>query len=73
MKMKPMGDQLLLKAREQKENIVNGIILTTKTSEYGFADVMAIGPGLFTQTGNRIPMTCRVGDVVIAPYRLLSG
>jgi len=73
MKMKPMGDQLLLKAREQKENVVNGIILTTKTSEYGFADVMAIGPGLFTQTGNRIPMTCRVGDVVIAPYRLLSG
>ena len=68
-----MGDQLLLKAREQKVNIVNGIILTTKTSEYGFADVMAIGPGLFTQTGNRIPMTCRVGDVVIAPYRLLSG
>ena len=23
MKMKPMGDHLLLKAREQKENIVN--------------------------------------------------
>ena len=41
MKMKPMGDQLLLKAREQKENIVNGIILTTKTSEYGFADVIS--------------------------------
>ena len=73
MKMKPMGDQLLLKAREQKENVVNGIILTTNTPEYGYADVIAVGPGLFTQTGDKIPMTCRVGDVVIAPSRLLSG
>ena len=71
--MKPMGDQLLLKAREQKENVVNGIILTTNTPEYGYADVIAVGPGLFTQTGDKIPMTCRVGDVVIAPSRLLSG
>ena len=73
MKMKPMGDQLLLKAREQKENVVNGIILTTNTPEYGYADVIAVGPGLFTQTGDMIPMTCRVGDVVMAPSRLLSG
>ena len=73
MKMKPMGDQLLLKAREQKENIVNGIIITTGAIEYGYADVIAVGPGLFTQTGDKIPMTCKVGDVVIAPYRLLSG
>ena len=73
MKMKPMGDQLLLKAKEQKENVVNGIILTTSAPEYGYADVIAVGPGLFTQTGDKIPMTCKVGDVVLAANRLLSG
>jgi len=73
MKMKPMGDQLLLKAREQKEKTYKGIILTTGTSEFGYADVIAAGPGIFTQTGDRIPMTCRPGDTVMAPSRLLSG
>ena len=73
MKMKPMGDQLLLKAKEQKEKTYKGIILTTGTSEFGYADVIATGPGLFTQTGDIIPMTCKVGDVVMAPMRLLSG
>ena len=74
MKMKPMGDQLLLKAREQKENVVNGIILTTNTPEYGYADVIAVGPGLFNpMNGFLIPMTCKVGNTVMAPTRLLSG
>ena len=73
MKMKPMGDQLLLKAKEQKEKTYKGIILTGGLSEYGYADVIAVGPGLCTQTGDRIPMTCKVGDTVLTPSRLLSG
>jgi co-chaperonin GroES (HSP10) len=73
MKMKPMGDQLLLKAKEQKEKTYKGIILTSGTNEYSYADVIAVGPGLFTQSGDRIPMTCKVGDVVMAPSRLLTG
>jgi chaperonin GroES len=73
MKMKPMGDQLLLKPKEQQEKTYKGIILTTGTSEFGYADVIAVGPGLFTQTGDQIPMTCRVGDTIMAPSRLLSG
>ena len=73
MKMKPMGDQFLLKAKEQKEKTYKGIILTTGTSEYGYADVIAVGPGIFTQTGDRIPMTCKIGNTVMAPSRLLSG
>ena len=73
MKMRPMGDQLLLKAKEQKEKTYKGIILTANTNEFGYADVIATGPGLCTQTGDRIPMTCKVGDVIMAPSRLLSG
>ena len=73
MKMSPMGDQVLLKKKEGQEKTKSGIILTANTSNYDYAEVVAVGPGLFTQTGDIIPMTCRVGDVVMAPLRLLSG
>ena len=73
MKMKPMGDQLLLKAKENQETTKSGIILTGTDTAYGYAEVISVGPGLFTQTGDRIPMTVKIGDTVMAPMRLLSG
>ena len=73
MKMKPMGDQLLLKKQEGQETTKSGIILTSGTANYEYADVIAVGSGLFTQTGDIIPMTCRVGDVVLLHSRLLKG
>ena len=65
MKMKPMGDMILLKAHEGQETTKGGIILTSSTTNHVHADVIAIGPGLFTQTGDRIPMTVSPGDVVM--------
>ena len=73
MKMKPMGDQLLLKKQEGQETTKSGIILTSGQSNYEYADVISVGPGIFTQTGDRIPMTCKVGDVVLCHARLLKG
>jgi len=73
MKMRPMGDQLLLKAKEDQSKTKSGIILTGTDAAYGYAEVISVGPGLFTATGDKIPMTCRVGDTVMAPMRLLSG
>ena len=73
MKMKPMGDQLLLKKQEGQETTKSGIILTSGTANYEYADVIAVGSGLFTQTGDIIPMTCKIGNTVMAPSRLLSG
>jgi chaperonin GroES len=73
MKMKPMGDQLLLKKQEGQETTKSGIILTSGTANYEYADVIAVGPGIFTQTGDRIKMTCRVGDTVLLHSRLLKG
>ena len=66
MTMKPLGDQVLLKEREKKEKTTSGIILMNGTEgSYVIADVIAVGEGLFTQTGDRIPMTIKVGDVVM--------
>ena len=71
--MKPMGDQILLKKQEGQETTKSGIILTANAANYEYADVHAVGPGLFTQTGDRIPMTCKVGDTVLLHSRLLKG
>ena len=71
--MKPMGDQILLKKQEGQETTKSGIILTANAANYEYANVEAVGPGLFTQTGDRIPMTCKVGDTVLLHSRLLKG
>ena len=71
--MKPLGDQLLLKARETQTKTKSGIILTANADIFGYADVIKAGPGLFTQTGDRIPMSVKEGDVVLAPVSKLSG
>ena len=73
MKMKPMGDTLLVKAKEKSTTTKSGIILTANADTFGYAEVIDIGPGLFTQTGDRIPMTVKKGDIVLAPVGKLSG
>lgn len=66
MTMKPLGDQVLLQEKEKKEKTTSGIILMNGAEgSYVMADVIAVGEGLFTQTGDRIPMTIKVGDVVM--------
>jgi chaperonin GroES len=62
MNWKPIGDQVLLKELEKQEKTKNGIIMMTGMDEYIECDVYAVGDGLFTQTGNKIPMTVKVGD-----------
>ena len=73
MNMKPMGDQLLLKAQERSTKTKSGIILTSNDDVYGYAEVIEVGPGLFTQTGDRIPMSVWKGATVMAPVSKLSG
>ncbi len=65
MKMKPMGDFVLLQTEEGQETTKAGIILTSNTTNHVQADVIATGPGLFTQTGDRIPITVKTGDTVM--------
>ncbi len=64
MNMKPMGDLVLAKEVKQ-EKTKSGIILMESADNYVYADVVAIGDGLFTQTGDRIPVTVKVGDRIV--------
>jgi len=73
MKMIPMGDQLLLKAKKDENKTKSGIIISSDSTEFGYAEVIAVGPGLCTQTGDRIAMTCKIGDTILLASRFLSG
>ena len=61
----PTGDQVLLKLHEKTDKTTSGIIIMTGTDDYRYADVVKTGPGLFTATGTRIPMTVAEGDEVM--------
>ena len=67
-KFRPLGDRVLIKPHEKKENkTVSGIILTesSQQSQKGYGEVVSIGTGIFSQSGDRIPMTVQVGDTVM--------
>ena len=66
MKLKPIGDLILVKEQEKIDKTTSGIIIPDSVeNDYVYADVISTGPGLFTQTGDRIPMTVKPGDIVV--------
>ena len=64
---KPLGDRVLVRAVKGEEKTKSGIIMT-ETAMRGqsvWGDVIAVGDGIFTQSGERIPMSVGVGDSVM--------
>ena len=63
---KPLSDNILVDYKDkQEEKTKGGIILTDHSKErpqQGIA--VAVGPGRKTKTGERSPMTVKVGDEV---------
>ena len=65
---KPLGDRVLVRPQEKQETkTASGIILTesSQQSQKVYGEVVSIGTGIFSQNGERIPMTVQVGDVVM--------
>ena len=61
MKLKPMADNILLKAAEAQETTASGIILATATKEKsGIFEVVSVGPGT-----KEVTMTIKAGDKVV--------
>ena len=65
MKLKPMADNVLLKAHEAPETTVSGIVLATATKEKpAIYEVVSAGPGT-----KDVAMTVAAGDrVVVAKH-----
>ena len=66
MNIKPLADNVVLKATEAEETTKSGIVLTSAAKEKPqVAQVVAVGPGGLVD-GKEVKMTVKVGDKVIA-------
>ena len=61
MKLKPMADNVLLKAQEAQETTASGILLATSNKKKpAIYEVVSVGPGT-----KDVTMTVSVGDKVV--------
>ena len=64
---KPLGDRVLVRPNQTENKTKGGIIIadsiTMNQKVYG--EVVSVGTGIFSQSGERIPMTVKVGDTVM--------
>ena len=66
MNIKPLADNVVIKATEAEETTKSGIVLTSAAKEKPqVAVVVAVGPG-GTVDGKEVKMTVNAGDKVIA-------
>ncbi|MDR0434612.1 MAG: co-chaperone GroES [Gracilibacteraceae bacterium] len=72
MKLRPLGDRVIIKAMEKEEKSKGGIIMPDTAKEKPLeGEIIAVGPGKLDDDGKRLPMDVKVGDKVI--YSKYSG
>ena len=65
MNIKPLADNVVIKATAAEETTKSGIVLTSASKEKPqIAEVVAVGPGGMVD-GKEVAMTVKVGDRVI--------
>jgi chaperonin GroES len=66
LKIQPLGDRVLVKAIEEKEQMKGGIIIPDSAKEKSQeAEVIALGTGKRDDDGKVIAFTVKVGDKVL--------
>ncbi len=66
MKLKPLGDRVVLKPLRDEEKTKGGIVLPDTAKEKPQkGEVVAIGSGRLLENGERAPLEVKVGDRVI--------
>ncbi len=66
MKIKPLGDRILVKPLEPKEQKKGGIIIPETVKEKPQeGEVIAVGTGKMTDDGKKTPLDIKVGDKVL--------
>lgn len=66
MKIKPLGDRIIVKRIEEEEKTKGGLIIPDTAKEKPQeGKIMAVGPGKVTDEGERIPMEVKVDDRVL--------
>ena len=66
MKLKPLGDRLIVRAVDEEEKTASGIVLPDTAKEKPvIGEVLAAGAGKLTDDGNRVPLDVKTGDKVL--------
>lgn len=66
MKIKPLGDKVLVKRIEEEEKTKEGIIIPDTAKEKPQkGEVIAVGDGKLLENGQRVPLTVKEGDKVL--------
>ena len=66
MKLKPLGDRLIVRAIDEEETTASGIVLPDTAKEKPQkGEVIAVGDGRSTTTATRIPLDVTEGDTVL--------
>jgi chaperonin GroES len=66
MKLKPLGDRLIVKAVEEEERTASGIVLPDTAKEKpNKGKVLAVGDGKLDDNGQRVPLDVSEGDEVL--------
>ncbi|MFO8053147.1 MAG: co-chaperone GroES [Candidatus Omnitrophota bacterium] len=72
MKVKPLGDRILVKQVEAEEKTAGGIVIPDTAKEKPQqAEVVAVGEGKKKEDGSLIPLSVKEGDRVL--YGKYSG
>ncbi|MFB3852129.1 MAG: co-chaperone GroES [Acidobacteriota bacterium] len=66
MKVRPLGDRVLIKRMEPKEQVKGGIIIPDTAKEKPLeGTVVSVGEGRYDDKGKLIPMTVKEGQKVL--------
>jgi len=66
MKLKPLGDRLVVEPVEREQTTPSGLVLPETAKEKPQeGEIIAIGPGRRDDAGDRIAMDVEVGDKVL--------
>jgi len=66
IKLKPLGDRILVRRIEEAETKKGGIIIPDTAKEKPQqGEVVAVGPGRIDDSGKKIPMDLKKGDKIL--------
>jgi len=66
MKLKPLGDRLIVRALDEEETTASGLVLPDTAKEKPQkGKVLAVGDGKLDDSGKRIPLDVAEGDEVL--------
>ena len=66
MKLKPLGDRLIVRAIDEEETTASGLVLPDTAKEKPQkGEVIAVGDGALDDNGKRIPLDVTKGDTVL--------